>query len=349
MKKWCFLGLLFSLFFVWSAQAKNTFTVLQLNLWHQGSKVPNGEQAIVDVLEQVDADVVFLCEIRDFGNQQFMPELVKKLEARGKHYFGETLGMTVGILSKFRPESFTRCCIVPGDEGRTMLRMISIIDNQPIAFYACHLDYMHYECYMPRGYSGTTWKKIDKPVTDEQAVLAANRLAYRDESVAAFLEEARKDIACGREVIIGGDFNEPSCLDWQDSTRHLWDHNGAVIHWDCSRMLLDAGFRDAYREKHPDPVRFPGFTFPAGNRHALDRLSWAPDADERDRIDFIYYYPACSSLKLQKCVLVGPRETVLRGRIEENGSEDPIWVPACVWPSDHKGNLAIFAFAGCSR
>lgn len=347
MKKWCFLGLLFSLFFVWSAQAKNTFTVLQLNLWHQGSKVPNGEQAIVDVLEQVDADVVFLCEIRDFGNQQFMPELVKKLEARGKHYFGETLGMTVGILSKFRPESFTRCCIVPGDEGRTMLRMISIIDNQPIAFYACHLDYMHYECYMPRGYSGTSWSKIDKPITDEAEVLKANRIAYRDETIRTFIQEVQRDIENGIPVVMGGDFNEPSHLDWQDNTKNLFDHNGAVIHWDCSMMLSQAGFKDAYRVKYPDPVLYPGFTFPAGNKVAeeakLEKLAWAPDVDERDRIDFIYYYPQ-QGLSLDECVLVGPSETVLKGKIEKNDSKDVFLTPTCVWPTDHKGNLATFTF-----
>ena len=321
--------------------------VLQLNLWGGTSKVSDGYQGFLDLLEEVDPDIVFLCEIS--GGQRFVHRVIQDMKQRGKLYYGEAFDLAVGFLSKIHPEKVQKLCTVPGNEERTMVKFLVAAGGKEVAFYSCHLDHRHYECYMPRGYSGTTWKKIDKPVTDEQAVLAANRLAYRDESVAAFLEEARKDIACGREVIIGGDFNEPSCLDWQDSTRHLWDHNGAVIHWDCSRMLLDAGFRDAYREKHPDPVRFPGFTFPAGNRHALDRLSWAPDADERDRIDFIYYYPACSSLKLQKCVLVGPRETVLRGRIEENGSEDPIWVPACVWPSDHKGNLAIFAFAGCSR
>ncbi len=44
------------------------------------------------------------------------------------------------------------------------------------------------------------------------------------------------------------------------------------------------------------PIQFDiGFTFPAGNKLAeeakLEKLAWAPEADERDRIDFIYYYP----------------------------------------------------------
>ena len=72
---------------------------------------------------------------------------------------------------------------------------------------------------------------------------------------------------------MGGDFNEPSHLDWLDNTKNLFDHNGAVIHWDCSMMLSQAGFKDAYREKYPDPVLYPGFTFPAGNRVA-EKPNW---------------------------------------------------------------------------
>lgn len=117
---------------------------------------------------------------------------------------------------------------------------------------------------------------------------------------------------------MGGDFNEPSHLDWQADTKDLWDHNGAIIHWDCSMMLSKAGFKDAYREKFPNTVRYPGFTFPAGNKLAeeakLEKLAWAPEADERDRIDFIYYYPLESMLSMKDSKLVGPSETVVRGK-----------------------------------
>ena len=157
---------------------------------------------------------------------------------------------------------------------------------------------------------------------------------------------AEEDIKKGMTVILGGDFNEPSHLDWQENTRNLWDHNGAVINWDCSRMLTNAGFKDSYREKHPDPVSCPGFTFPAGNQKAQDAkleiLAWAPEADERDRIDFIYYISPDKSVSLTESSLVGPKETVIRGEIKPNTSKDSIITPECVWPSDHKGNFVVF-------
>lgn len=335
---------LFCLVNVCHAKAKDTFTVFQLNLWHGCTKVPNGDQGIIDVLDQMDADVVFLCEIRD--GKQFIPHVIEELEKRGKHYYGETFDLAIGVLSKFKPDSWTKCCIVPGDEGRAMVKMVATIEGQPVSFYSCHLDYRHYQCYMPRGYNGTTWKKMDKPITDEEEVLKANRQSFRDETIRAFIQEVQSDIQQGRPIIMGGDFNEPSHLDWQADTKDLWDHNGAVIHWDCSMMLSKAGFKDTYREKYPNTVRYPGFTFPAGNKLAeeakLEKLAWAPEADERDRIDFIYYYPLESMLSMKNGKLVGPSETVVRGKITENDSKDKILTPSCIWPSDHKGNLATF-------
>ncbi|MDD4383516.1 MAG: endonuclease/exonuclease/phosphatase family protein, partial [Candidatus Shapirobacteria bacterium] len=154
------------------------------------------------------------------------------------------------------------------------------------------------------------------------------------------------EIQKGIPVIMGGDFNEPSHLDWQANTKNLWDHNGAIINWDCSVMLQRAGFKDSYREKYPNPILYPGFTFPAGNKLAekakFEKLAWAPDVDERDRIDFIYYYPTNASLSLEKSILVGPSETVIRGKIEEIDSKDKFFTPQTIWPTDHKGNLATF-------
>lgn len=319
--------------------------VLQLNLWHGLSQVPGGYEGFIEMLDTIDADVIFLCEIK--GGQNFIRQVIGEMESRHKHYYGETFDLPVGVLTKFKPDSITKCCTVPGNEERTMVKLLVTVAGHQVAFYSCHLDHRHYECYLPRGYSGMTWKKIDRPVTDEQEVLRANRLAYRDESVKAFLKEARKDCEAGRSVVIGGDFNEPSHLDWQADTRELWDHHGAIVRWDCSSMLHRAGFKDAYRERYPDPVRCPGFTFPAGNRKAEEvhpgSLAWAPEADERDRIDFIYYNASSpQSLSLKDCSLVGPSETVLRGKIVQTLTDDAFFTPQGVWPSDHKGNLVVF-------
>ena len=155
MKKLLFLFMLCIACLKVQAKDNVTFSVFQVNIWHEGSKIPNGYQAILDVLDEVDADIVFLCEIRDFDGNKFMPRILNDLKKRGKHYYGETLGLSVGILSKFKPDSIEKCCIVPGDEHRAMLKATIKIANQPICFYSSHLDYRNYECYLPRGYSRT--------------------------------------------------------------------------------------------------------------------------------------------------------------------------------------------------
>lgn len=86
----------------------------------------------------------------------------------------------------------------------------------------------------------------------------------RDESIRLVIEDATKSDA--DFVILAVNFNEPSHLDWTEETKGLWDHNGAVVDWVCSKLLYEAGFRDAYRVKYPNPITHPGFTFPSDNR-----------------------------------------------------------------------------------
>ncbi|MDU1889725.1 MAG: endonuclease/exonuclease/phosphatase family protein [Dysgonomonas sp.] len=312
--------------------------VLQLNLWHGGTKVANSLNSITDIIDQLDPDIVLFCEIHN-GNK-YLEELKTSLNTKGKTYFGESLDTSVGILSKYELEN----PVAFKDPG-LMVKASTTINNQRVAIYSVHYDYTHYECYMPRGYSGTTWKKLDAPITDVNYILESNRMSQRDEAVEIFIADANKEVQNGNLVIMGGDFNEPSHLDWQENTKNLWDHNGVVINWDCSVMLTQNNYRDTYREKYKDVVNYPGFTFPAGNRNVeLKDLSWAPEADERDRIDFIYYYQD-NNIKLLDSKIVGPEETICYGQIISKDSKDKFVTPKAVWPTDHKGNLATFSIS----
>lgn len=319
------------------------FTLLQLNTWRAGANVPDGHKGIVDVIAETNPDIAFLCEVN--GNAT-ISKIVADLAERGINYYGEGFDLNVGLLSKIKPDTLITCCTVPGDEIRTMLKAVIRINGQPISFYSAHIDHRNYACYLPRGYNGATWEKGDSIITDESQVLEANRLSFREESIEAFLKHAQADMAAGIPVVIGGDFNEPSHLDWQANTKDLFDHNGAIIHWDCSMMLHNAGFVDTFREKYPDAVKWPGSTYPAGNKWAkLEELSWTPDADERERIDFIYYFPADSALTLSDSKLIGPNQSVVHYKIVDTPDADYIITPNSVWPSDHKGNLATFKIA----
>lgn len=88
---------------------------------------------------------------------------------------------------------------------------------------------------------------------------------------------------------------------------------------------------------------YPGLTWPADNKDVdVSTLVWAGDADERDRIDFVYYYPR-QGLSVEKAQIVGPSGTIVRSQRVENDSKDEFIAPAGGhWPSDHKGLLITF-------
>lgn len=63
----------------------------------------------------------------------------------------------------------------------------------------------------------------------------------------------------GIPVVLIGDFNAPSHLDWTTETEGLRDQIIAV-RWPVSLAAEDAGLVDAYRSVHPDPATDEGLT-----------------------------------------------------------------------------------------
>ena len=66
-------------------------------------------------------------------------------------------------------------------------------------------------------------------------------------------------------VVLGGDFNTQSHLDWTAAVADAPRHAGLVLPWPVMRMFADAGFTDMFRAAHPDATRVPGRTWTAGN------------------------------------------------------------------------------------
>ena len=328
-----------------AAEPSVTFSLkaMQMNIWKGGSMVEGAVGMIADEIIHSDADLIFLNELRNFQGENFILYMVKELRRRGHIYYGEKSSLAVGVLSRFPIESQEVVFPCAKNEKGAILRVVMAVGGHKVAAYAAHLDYRHYACYLPRGYDGSSWEKMDAPVVDETEILAMNRKSYREEAISTFLRRSQSDIAQGFAVLLAGDFNEPSHLDWTVRTKNLWEHNGAIVNWSCSSMLYEKGFRDAYRTVYPNPVTHPGFTFPAGNRAvAVDKLTWAPEADERDRIDFIYYYPA-SFLAPKKAWVVGPTESVVRGVIKKEKGKDRFLRSGKQWPTDNKAVMNSFS------
>ena len=89
-------------------------------------------------------------------------------------------------------------------------------------------------------------------------------------------------------------------------------------------------------------MNYPGFTFPADNPLiAVEKLTWAPKADERDRIDYVFFYPN-QQLEVEDVVIFGPKGSIVCGRREEEKSKDRFLLPQGVWSTDHKAVLVTF-------
>lgn len=316
------------------------FKVLQFNIWQEGTSVKGGFDAVADEIVRSGADFVTLSEVRNYHNTRFCDRIVQALKDRGQTFYS-FYSEDSGLLSRY-PISDSLTVYPLKDDRGSVYKLVADLGGKEVAVYTAHLDYRNCAYYDARGYDGNNWHKLEAPVSDVTELIRLNQLSVRDDAIACFIQEAKKDLAAGRLVILGGDFNEPSYLDWTDAVKDMRDHHGAVVPWDVSVMLQQAGYKDTYREIYPDPLTHPGFTCPADCKDVdLKRLVWSPDADDRDRIDFIVYRPA-DGLKLKAVTLIGPKGDIVRGKRMTEATADPILEPLGIWPTDHKAVLATF-------
>lgn len=314
--------------------------VLQFNIWQEGTVVKGGYEAIIDEILQVNADLIALSEVRNYNGTNLADRLVKAMKKRGYTYYS-IKSQDSGILSKYPILSQMELYPVKNDHGSITKAMINV-DGKKVAFYSGHLDYLNCALYLPRGYCGNTWKELESPVTDISEIHKMNLTSMRDEAINAFITDSKEEIAEGNIVILGMDLNEPSHLDWVEQNAHMYDHNGVEIMWDNTYNLEKSGFKDVYREKYPNPVTHPGFTYPANNPLVpLKKLAWSPNADDRDRIDFIFYYPD-KRLKLKSTSIHGPKGSIAYNKRVVEKTQDKFILPKNIWPTDHKAVLAVF-------
>lgn len=323
-----------------ACQGKKEVKFLQLNVWQEGTSVKDGYEALADEIARVDADFVMLSEVRNYKNTRFCDRITESLKERGKTYYS-FYSYDSGLLSKYPIKDSATIFPEKGDHG-SIYKLVADMDGQEVAVYTAHLDYLNCSYYLVRGYSGSNWRRLDSAVVNVDSLLADNVASQRDDAIRLFIADAQKELAKNRLVFIGGDFNEPSHLDWTEATKDSADHHGVVIPWTVSTLLEQAGFKDAYRVFYSDPVKNPGYTYPADAPTVdVKRLTWAPESDERERIDFIYYFPA-EKLNLTNAVIFGPRGSIRNNeRIVEN-TADVFVEPLGIWPTDHKGVIAEF-------
>jgi PKD repeat protein len=327
---------------VFSQPISVSLKVMQFNIWHEGTSVPNGLAYIRDVINAVNPDMVCFSEVtNDSGD--WTAKIINELAKLGKTYYrGYVAGSDVSLISKY---PITSSGPLVGE--RTVPYAVNV-NGSTILVCPSHLDYTYYATYLPRGYacggSGkyAGWNAFSPfvPETNVSAILNQNLASQRDEQIEAFINYMQTE---KRPVLLIGDFNEPSCLDWTAKQANLYDHNGVVLEWPSTLALKNNGFVDAYRQVYPDEVLNPGITWPAVAT-GVGSTSWASLSDERDRIDYIFYRG--DNMMATSASLVGPKACYVKNAATTDGNgEDVFEASTMPWPSDHKAVTATISFS----
>ena len=134
------------------------------------------------------------------------------------------------------------------DRGSVIAFHLRSEEGREAVVCSAHLDYRNYAVYLPRGYDGNSFKMIDDdgdgepdPVTDAKAIHAMDLASARDDALKAFLAYVKEQKLSKRTVILAGDFNECSHLDWTKATRDLYSHNGVVIEMEEQQDAAQGG------------------------------------------------------------------------------------------------------------
>lgn len=302
------------------------------NIYQEGTKVENGFGQIKKIVVSLNPDIIGFTEVRNYDGD-WTSKMQHALKESNQNYYRGYVGGDISILSKY--PIIDSILTGNGSVGKFTID----INGKMITVAVAHLDYTQYANYLPRGYFGGTpnWGEITdkngqlKPIQSIDSILSYNLSSQRDEQINSFLTSIQNST---KPLVFLGDFNEPSHLDWQKNTKNLFDHNDLVINWQNSIVLKENGFTDSYRKMYPNVVKNPGFTWPS-SYSKKESTSWTPKADERDRIDFIYYKG--KGVSVVKSAIIGPKEYYVKNKLSTKGTENDIFlVPDLAWPSDHK-------------
>jgi endonuclease/exonuclease/phosphatase family metal-dependent hydrolase len=171
--------------------------------------------------------------------------------------------------------------------------------------------------HLPSDPYGPYWVRDGVPREDVLDLERTTRLPAIRPQLRALPELAD----AGIPVFLTGDFNSPSHLDWTPAVDAVREEVRYPVTWPVSAALAEAGFRDSYREIHPDPVAVPGFTWtPPGT------LESVPD-EVNDRIDWV--------------LVQGPAETVATKLVGEAGGPD-VDIERDPYPTDHRAVVSTF-------
>lgn len=232
---------------------RKRFTVLAFNIWHAGKEDgEEGFERLLDTLREADADII--CMIETYGSG---PEIADEL---GYSFFLRSTNLS--IHSKFpigRTFDIFKSFNFGGAE-------IQISKTQTIRVFDTWLH------YLPSTQTDISGDKTVEAVINGEMETRGGEIEEILKQLVPVLKESDE-----YPVIMAGDFNSGSHLDWTEATKDRY--NGYVVPWPVTVQMENAGFVDAYRTIYPDPLKHFGRTWSPRFKEALQY-----------RIDYVFHH-----------------------------------------------------------
>lgn len=270
--------------------------VMAFNIWHGGRLDDPGDELVSENVAQLleffrseDPDVLFVVET--YGTGRSIEQTLNLSQPAGRRFRGIQLTrqperpadqdnlwlytwlpvaeiyplIPTGVLTSF-------------NFGGARVLLPDGTDVHAFGVWLYHLD----DAVGP-----TTQAAVEHALGLEQTQtnqhIVATDLSRRLPMATALLDRLRAYVPDeSSTVILGGDFNTLSHLDWSADHAQAPGHGGLVLDWPVMRMFELAGFTDSYRHANPDAARYPGDTKPGRARlHAPARIDYILTRGER--------------------------------------------------------------------
>ena len=247
------------------ANAADPFRVMTLNLWVGGESGGQPLDQMAKVIEAARADVVGVQESHGEERRGTKNDAARSIAQQlGWHYFDQR-DDDRGVISRYGIVAHT-----PKKWGVKVERP----SGRRVWVFNAHFMHTPYQPYqlLRIPYNNAPFIATETEAIDEARKARATEVA----ELLAEIDSVRSE---GTPIFVTGDFNEPSSLDWTAAVAAAGQCPMAV-RWPTTAAILEAGFVDAYRDVHPDPLAAPGYT-------------WTPTTaendphDRHDRIDFV--------------------------------------------------------------
>jgi endonuclease/exonuclease/phosphatase family metal-dependent hydrolase len=275
--------------------------VMSFNIWYGGMQV--SQAAVIGIIRAADADIVGLQE----------PDGQTALIAAAAGYpYVDLRRHIISRVPLFDPKLGERT-----DTGQAPYPLAGLDADAPhvwamvapgrvVALGNLHLSSDPY---------GPDLLRDGTPVAEVLQGEQDTRLA----EITPYLAGMAQVVAQGVPVIVTGDFNTPSHQDWTAEAVGSRPAQTVAVDWPVTRAMQAAGFADAFRTAHPDPVARPGLTYSPGFPWPVQR-----PGESHDRIDYVF---AANATVKATAVWGEP------GNADVDRGFD-------LWPSDHRAVVA---------